>query len=248
MSDQLQNRLFDYETPPPERVWEKIASSLNEEFSPTLSKKLYEYEVVPPGDIWKRIEINLASKAPAEAKVVPFYTRYRRPLKYSGAVAIFVFLAVLTSLLISKKTESELPQQNVESSLKKEGFKSNSQKDGPARKNDTGRSMASANTPIIKQPDSKTSVTMAEEYLPNRAKGNEIGSSSLPPDKYMMYSDGDGNAIRLPKKIFAAYACPINDLVCKQHLQELREKFAASAMTADFNGLLQILKSLQENQ
>ena len=64
----------------------------------------------------------------------------------------------------------------------------------------------------------------------------------------MIYSDDDGNAIRLPKKIFSAFACPTEDLICKRRLQQLREKFAASAMTTDFNGVLQILKSLQENQ
>jgi hypothetical protein len=64
----------------------------------------------------------------------------------------------------------------------------------------------------------------------------------------MIYSDGDGNAVRLPKKIFSAFACPTEDIKCKQRLQQLREKFAESAMTADFTGLLQILKSLQENQ
>jgi hypothetical protein len=63
-----------------------------------------------------------------------------------------------------------------------------------------------------------------------------------------MYSDGDGNVVRLPKKIFNAFACPTEDVMCKQKLQRLKEKFAASAMTADFTGVLQILKSLQENQ
>jgi hypothetical protein len=64
----------------------------------------------------------------------------------------------------------------------------------------------------------------------------------------MIYSDGDGNVVRLPKKLFNAFACPTGDISCKQRLQQLREKFAESAVTADFNGLLQILKSLQENQ
>ena len=84
--------------------------------------------------------------------------------------------------------------------------------------------------------------------MPMQAERNEMVGASTTADKYMIYSDGNGNAIRLPKKIFSAFACPTDNFDCKQRLQELREKFAASATTADFNGLLEILKSLQENQ
>jgi hypothetical protein len=251
MSNQLQKRLLDYEVRPPERVWNNIATNLNEEFSPGVSEKLYQFEAIPPAKAWKNIETRLETTGPGKGKVIPFYTRYRRPLKYSGAVAIFIFLAVVTSLLISKKTESELPAQSVESTVKKDSSKFPSPKENkslPGEQNAPERTVASASIPKVKQANSRTSASLAEEYLPRRAERNEIVNSSLSPDKYMIYSDGDGNAIRLPKKIFSAFACPIDDLVCRQRLQDLREKFAASAMTADFNGLLQILKSLQENQ
>jgi hypothetical protein len=251
MSNPLQDKLLGYEVPPPEGVWNNIAAALNEEFSPTISEKLYQFEAAPPVDTWKSIETKLNTTVQERGKVIPFYTRYRRPLKYSGAVAIFAFLAVLTSLLISKKTESELPAQTVHSSTSKDSSKSSDQSDNKVtatEKTDVEHNIASASVTRRKERTGKSSASMAEEYLPQRAERNDIVSSSLSPDKYMIYSDGDGNAVRLPKKIFSAFACPIDDYACKQRLQELREKFAASAMTADFNGLLQILKSLQENQ
>jgi hypothetical protein len=250
MSNPLQDKLLRYEVPPPEGAWNNIATALDEEFSPTVSERLYLFEAAPPVNTWKRIETMLSSTVQERGKVIPFYRRYRRPLKYSGAVAIFAFLAVLTSLLISKKTESELPAQTVQSKASKDTSISSDQKQKKAIVNETTNvehTLAGGVT-RPKERSSKSSASLAEEYLPHRAERNDIVSSSLSSDKYMIYSDGDGNAVRLPKKIFSAFACPIDDYACKQRLQELRERFAASAMTADFNGLLQILKSLQENQ
>jgi len=251
MSNQLQDKLLHYEVQPPDGVWNNIATALNEEFSPTLSERLFQFEANPDKNLWDKIDASLNGALTEKAKVIPFYTRYRRPLKYSGAVAIFAFLAILTSLLISKKTESELPAQGVVKEIKKDTSKSPSPVDNKetSEVNGNERTIARAATSRPREiTHNKISTETDESFLPHRAERNEIVSSSLVPDKYMIYSDGDGNAVRLPKKIFSAFACPTDDLICKERLQQLREKFAASAMTADFNGLLQILKSLQENQ
>jgi hypothetical protein len=251
MSNPLQNKLLHYEVPPPPGVWNNIATALDEEFSLTVSERLYQFEAVPPAGTWKSIEETLNTPTQQTGKVVPFYTRYRRPLKYSGAVAIFAFLAVLTSLLISKKTESELPAQNVERIVTKDSSKLPAPAENQTantEKSSEEHTIASETVSRRREKGSTSFASRGEEYLPHRAERNEVVSSSLSPDKYMIYSDAEGNAIKLPKKIFSAFACPLEDVVCKQRLQDLREKFAASAMTADFNGVLQILKSLQENQ
>lgn len=250
MTNQLQDKLLHYEVQPPEGVWNNIATSLNEQFSPAITERLYNFESIPSPGVWNKIDTELTTSSTRKAKVIPFYVKYRRPLKYSGAIAIFAFLAILTSLLISKKTESELPSHNVESQVKNDRPKSPSTLETLATVgHDSERVIAKANTTKSKELfHDKVSAALEEDLLPHHAQRNETVSSSLPSDKYMIYSDGDGNAIRLPKKIFSAFACPTDDFVCKERLQQLREKFAASAMTADFNGLLQILKSLQENQ
>ena len=250
MSNQLQNKLMHYEVQPPEGVWNAIATSLNEEFSPALTERLYNFEAIPSPTVWNNIDVELYRRPVVKGKVIPFYIKYRRPLKYSGAVAIFSFLAVLTSLLISKKTESELPAQNVASQTTGKTSKPASTKEeATIGVQDTERTIAKVNKPKSKETGrNKMAAVFEDNFLPQYAQKSETTSSNLPADKYMIYSDGDGNAIRLPKKIFSAFACPTDDFICKERLQQLREKFAASAMTADFNGLLQILKSLQENQ
>ena len=258
MSSQLQHKLLHYEIQPPEGVWNKIAASLDESISLALSEKLYQYEEEPSSKVWQNIITELDAPFREKAKGVPFYVRYRRPLKYSGAVAIFIFLAVLTSLFISKKTESEVPPQGIPNSVSVKNDTSKpsvepKQENSIAQLNETNKRehlISRSKVSRIKQEEYQTSSSSSsfESFLPQKAEKNEIANSSVSSDKYMMYSDGDGNVVRLPKKIFNAFACPVNDVICKQRLQQLKEKFAQSAMTADFTGLLQILKSLQENQ
>ena len=256
MSNQLQHKLFNFEVPPPEGVWNKITASLNENPALTLSEKLSRYEEEPSVAVWQNISLQLDNSFKQKAKVVPFYVRYSRPLKYSAAVAIFAFMALLASLFISKKTESELPAQDIANynATKKDTSKSPMQSKGVntiaqlSGANKTQHSVARTKLSRIKQEEYQNSSSSFESFLPQQAERIEMVSSYIPSDKYMMYSDGDGNVVRLPKKIFNAFACPTDDVICKQKLQLLKEKFAKSAMTADFTGLLQILKSLQENQ
>ena len=257
MSNQLQHKLLYYEVPPPEGVWNKIAASLDENVSFTLSEKLYQYKEEPSTKVWQNISTQLDHSVPEQAKVVPFYIRYRRPLKYSGAVAIFISLAMVTSLFISKKTESEVPPEGISNTTTQKDSskpltdisKENSSVAQLSEKNKSEHLIAKSKVSRIRHEEYQTSNSSSfESFLPQQAEKNEMVSSSVPSDKYMMYSDDDGNVVRLPKKIFSAFACPTEDVMCKQKLQRLKEKFAASAMTADFTGVLQILKSLQENQ
>jgi hypothetical protein len=164
---------------------------------------------------------------------------------------------VLTSLFISKKTESEVPPQGIESSVatKKdtskpsEISKENNSVAELSEKNKPEHLIARSKVSRIRQEEYQSSrVSSFESFLPQQAEKNEMVSSSISSDKYMMYSDDDGNVVRLPKKIFDVFACPTEDISCKLRLKQLKEKFAQSATTADFTGLLQILKSLQENQ
>lgn len=257
MSSQLQHKLLRYEVQPPDGVWNKIAASLDENVSFTLSKKLDQYKEEPSRSVWQNISSQLDHSVFEKAKVVPFYVRYRKPLKYSGAVAIFIFLAVLTSLFVSRKTESDLPPRGI---ANVNTTKKNTSKPSEISKgNNTVAQSTEKNKPEHRITKSKASGVRQEElhnpaflpfenFFPQQAERNKIISSSVSSDKYMIYSDGNGNVVRLPKKIFNAFACPADDVICKQRLRQLKEKFAASAMTTDFTGLLQILKSLQENQ
>lgn len=254
MSNELQNKFLHYEVQPPEGVWDKIAASLDDTIPLSISKKLYQFEANPPASSWQNIAAELNNTIKEKAKVVPFFTRYRRPLKYSGAVAAFIFLAVITSLFISKKTESEIPVDRIVNnhvSARKDSTKNNSKENNSVsqiiERNNSEQVVVKSKTSKAQFNDNEHSTSLNENPSEETEQVHAI-AASYNSDKYMIYTDGNGNDVRLPKKIFSAFACPANNADCKERLQKLREKFAESAMTTDFTGLLQILKSLQENQ
>lgn len=256
MSSQIQNKLWHYEAQPPEEIWDKIAASLNENLLVLVAEKIYQYQAKPDVIVWQNIVAQLEAPVREEAKVVPFYVRHRRPLKYSGAVAIFIFLAVLTSLLFSKKAEPELPAEGIAKTVaeKKDNAKTSfhstqtNSLTAPTERNNRNSLIAKSKITKTWSGQNQNLFLRPWGLLPYPAYQYETVNSSIASDKYIIYSDGKGNVVRLPKKIFNAFACPSGDVECKQRLEQLRKKFAASAMTADFTGLLQILKSLQENQ
>jgi hypothetical protein len=92
------------------------------------------------------------------------------------------------------------------------------------------------------------STASIERVVPQYAERTNAIDYSSTDDKYMIYSDGDGNAMRLPKKLYDAFACNTDRITCKQKLKKLQEQVAASAMKTDFTGILDMLNNLQENQ
>ena len=68
-------------------------------------------------------------------------------------------------------------------------------------------------------------------------------------DRYMIATTDDGNPVRLPKKVYSAFACPDDELTrqaCELQLTLLQQKMSAS-LTTDFAQFLDLLKNLQEN-
>lgn len=259
MNSELQNKLLNLDVVPPSGVWGKIAASLDENVWEASSQKLVQFEEIPPETVWYKITQQLDVSVPEDSKIVSIKRNFRRTLAFVAAAVLLIVAGVTATFLINRKSEPQLPAQNIDTGAYR---KPDSLK--PSVNAERHSSIKNANNlptprkqdPIASgtKPGRKRGTTMepdapmVESYLPRSAARKDFAASSFAADKYMIYSDDDGNAVRLPKKIFAAYVCPDESDACKQRLQQLREKFAESAVTADFTGLLEILKSLQENQ
>ena len=59
MNEGLKRKLYDYEADPPEKMWEKIAASLEGEINAEFPQKLYNTEITPPGTTWNKIALGL---------------------------------------------------------------------------------------------------------------------------------------------------------------------------------------------
>ncbi|MGZ8538908.1 MAG: hypothetical protein ACXWV9_11625 [Flavisolibacter sp.] len=261
MSNQIQHKLTNFEVQPPAKAWDEIEAALDAGINTSFTDKLYSYEQTPPLSTWQKITSQLGLHSSEAGKVVPFFKRYSKPLKYSTAVAAFVTLAILTSLFVSKKTVSEgivntyqplienkiadtsRPIQNSQSSNQISIARLNTKKrPGHIRLKPMKTSMW-----LGPETSSKT-VASIERVVPQYAERTNAINYSTSDEKYMIYSDGDGTAVRLPKKLFDSFACNIDRITCKQKLKKLQEQVAASAMKTDFTGILDMLNKLEENQ
>jgi hypothetical protein len=265
MSNQIQNKLSQFEVQPPEGVWNRVADALDNLVLADTGRKLTEVEVQPEAGIWNRIVRQLDGVAPA--KVIPFYKKYSRPLKYGSAVAMFAFIALVANLLVSKKGVSEtmtdpmvgptinkvhqVPAKETTGSFPKSDIAG---KEDIAAAQEITASNQGKNDGLKKRNSLMLRPTLlgitstTDNLVPKVARRNTIIAFNEDDEKYMAYSMEDGNAVKLPKKMFDALTCPTKDVGCLQRIRQLQEKIAASALFADFTGVLDILNNLGENQ
>ena len=62
MSEELKRKLYNYEAEPPEIMWSRIVTTLDQEINAEFPKRLYTLEAPPPLDVWNRIEEELERK------------------------------------------------------------------------------------------------------------------------------------------------------------------------------------------
>src|SRR3982750_1310148 len=113
MSSELQKKLTAFEADPPGRIWEAITAAMDRQEAGSYTERLLEYEVSPPSGLWAKIQSQLSQLEKYDPGVIPFYKKYSRHLKYSGVAVVIVTFGIISSLLISKKTKSEIPLQST---------------------------------------------------------------------------------------------------------------------------------------
>jgi hypothetical protein len=263
MSKELQKKLSEYAPEPPVNTWEAIAKALDEAPQATsFVKSLYEYEETPPMDTWSRI--SAALDMTTGAKVIPFPKSNRRTVQYVAAAVILLAFALGAGLMIGNRT--------ITPSITSSNAALNIPADTEAKKVDPQNDVAVSpglpspsllenadpiqsshkeNRSIISRIRPSTqlgNVLLAANFIPKTAEGKQTVSNYPASDKYMVYSDNEGNAMKLPKKLFDFITCVREDVLCKEQMLELQEKLASTSLNTDFTGVLEILKNLKENQ
>ncbi|MBS1921115.1 MAG: hypothetical protein JST17_12760 [Bacteroidetes bacterium] len=90
MSDQLRNKMYHYEVSPPQGLWNKITTSLNEqEAENEISSKLANLEIPPPSSAWQHINAALEKdiKIPHSKHKTLFYI-----LRFAAAAVILALM------------------------------------------------------------------------------------------------------------------------------------------------------------
>jgi len=258
MSTNIQDKLLQHEETPDDNVWNRIVAALDEGSLSTVGSRLNEFQTPPPPAAWTSIEKQLP------APVIPLFRRYGKRLRYASAAAAVLAGAFLLSLFYPKQSESEEAGQPRITRLSvlplpQKAEQSNDDRIEQPTINDvvthvTVPKMERLSFAAVRDKESRVrhEATTASldicDLIPEVAHRKTAIALNAAVDRYMIFSREDGNAVKLPRKLFDAVACPAKDDNCKQNLREVQQKFASSAISADFTGVLEILRNLGENQ
>jgi len=261
MSTELQKKLSEYAPEPPAGSWEAIAKALDEAPATGFAQLLHQFEATPPADSWQKI--NALLDGTSQAKVVPISNSRRRIWQYATAAAILVFAITGFLLLGSRSTTPAIndtraaatqpadtdakqipPQNNTASAIQRVENAGDGQVAALTAYHRESRNITNRIRPDLQLGN----VLLAANFIPKKAERKETVLKEANLDKYMVYSDNEGNAMKLPKKLFDFITCVKEDLLCKEQMQQLQEKLASTSMNTDFTGVLEILSNLKENQ
>ena len=259
----LKNKIYNWEATPPQNTWAAISDALEKDQEYILSQKLTQYSAKPSLSLWENIseELNESERRP----VVPLSSKYKKAFTYSGIAAAVLVIVFLTSVFLNQQTVSKKfvaqDEYNQQQNIIENNF----------APNDTEKNLSLAYEPqltaqqnnrsnnLYKRPiySTKPEVEAISTIQPTpannldvviRQNDNEIDYSYL--DRYIVYANNSGEAVKLSKKVYNTFACSqyINEELCKQKIAYLQHKAAMSSMTAsaDFAGVLEIISNFQE--
>jgi hypothetical protein len=225
MSEVVKYKLENFESQPSARVWEAIASQLDEDH-PQLREKLFAYSAEPPTTTWN----NISEKLNAPAPVLPLQKNRTRFFKYSLVAAAVILAVIVTTVLINNRRRDDI------------ALESNPPLNGTGIPKDSNRNIIAA------KPDTNKSAIPQDQIatVPDRPEKNA---------RYLTVAHDDGTKVRLSKKVYPVINCAQQTASsisskCRESIKALQEKMATSvnAASTDFGGLMDMLKDLEENR
>lgn len=248
MSSELKDRMYKYEVQPRAESWSQIVAALDEETTP-LAERLKNFEAAPPLKVWNKIEAELGKGT----NVIPF--KRKNILRYVAAAVIFALIVLSGSFLLKNNRNNDTasqPNQTNTNSTPDNSDRAITPSSVITNGNDLVHNAADRQIAYSQKPKrvsvSKFLSRLQQINAPQKIEPERRISFDNTIDRYMVYSDGDGNAMRLPKKLYDAIACIQFDVACKDRMQSLQQKIANASFTSDFTGVLEMLSNLRENQ
>lgn len=264
MTESFKKKLQDFAPEPPKSVWEGIVSRLND--SPVFADKLAGYEATPPAGAWKAIVQQLDQKEKEPL------VRIIRPNRYAAAAILLIVAGITYFSLFQQEPVQAItttqavspvpfPNSNPAPPVSvSSGDNDIARQPSPADKSEEAYAnqdkKQTALAHLSGEPDHhipESALGFADEnsdklFIPSHAAPTRRLLLSPTADRYMVYSDGQGNAMRLPRHMFDYVACITNELDCKKRIAQLRSKAAAITMSTDFSGVLEMLAKLDETK
>jgi hypothetical protein len=259
----LKDKLYNYETTPPESTWEKIANALDEShLTNSFPEKLYELEVAPPASIWTAIQNNLDTESNT-SRVIPMRKRVAGFWRYAAAAVLLIIAGYVIVEWTGNKNASGDSTLVVapDSSTNKDNELAKSQPaETPVMDPETNTS-----SPVIEeslQPATTTGISTNNTRKKNitsptqrRTLQEPIYASYEPAnvaERYVMLLTPTGNIIRMSKKLGDMICCVSGeeqDNECSDQIKKWQEKLASSPSTSTggFMDILSLVSALDND-
>jgi hypothetical protein len=255
----LQNKLYNYEQTPPEKVWGKIVAALDESHvADKFPSKIYNAEAAPPADAWEKI----AGSLNADNSGIPALSQKRFVFLRYAAAAVFIGFVTFTILRLTGRNNIELNKQGKVIAKKSV----TSDKKGIVLPNNNIPTDISAEAPSINGEDESSNpvaVTEQPKVLIKKVKAKYAVSDNITAadpvyaynddapnlaDRYIMLVTPNG-VIRMSKKWGNLVCCVSGqeqDEDCKDQIKKWQEKLACSPATStgNFIDILSLVSSL----
>jgi hypothetical protein len=254
MDNGLKNKLTRFEETPRPGVWDKILEALDDEED--FAGRLYNYSQDPPLTVWSSIEKNLDEEI-SSGKIIPFGSRFNKSIRIVAAASIIGIIAITTTLLLNR-TEADVfkvgntattPTRQAVTQLSKQNKAIPNPKasapDTSIKETITIQAQFNRRLLNLIQPQELiTTVAVAGKFIPGKViKEALFNNKSV--DNYMVFSDGDGMTMRMPKKLFPLVNCEHGDRSCQQRIKFLQQKISAASLSTDFGAVLEMLHQVQ---
>lgn len=233
----LQTRLALFESPPPEGTWSKIVEGL--EASPRVAQRLYDYAPAPPAGAWAAVEKNLS---PNSVKIIPFFARLRKPVRYAAAASV-IGITLITSTLLVRRTEAgSLPAESGGTTVVQQGMFTN-----PFKRLQGSKSFLPLTANEVKallQRRRRTSFVNPQSFVASpvlQGLGVPYVCNHGPLNGYVTATDGNGTPLSLAAGLFPMFGCSVHGPVCTGRIKALRDSLSAFGMTPLFPAVMETL-------
>ena len=216
--DRLRQKLEQYAPPPPPAAWASINDRLGSAADAHLRNRLADAEVMPPPQVWAALEQHLSGHKKAAGGTPVVRMQW---LRIAVALILFVAGGWWVAQYVSNRN------------------------DGTTAKTE------------IPVPAKDSSITPAPKPNITAQKSNsaENKASTITKSNRYVTVANNGKTVRRSKKLQPLFDCaqleePGAIADCRKNLMDLQRKMASSAVnpTSDFAGLLDAIKTLEENR
>ena len=259
MQKDWKERLHNWAPEPPQGGWERLSDALPQEQQPAYAQKLFDFAAPPPPAVWDDISKELNG----EQTLLPVIQMYPRKkwLQVASIAASLLFAVYFLPPLFRSGGQTTAPASTpvVQQGMPTVNVPTNALTVPPAETTPIATAASNeqpavyvANVPLppkdnapLRMATTERASSVLRSWLPENEDVPHVGNFI---DRYIILPVTEDAAVRLPKKLYAAFRCEeqADPSGCWERLAALRRQMAAPEQlaSADFLGVMEVVQNM----